>query len=169
MPDADAHFANDPDQFQFDAPEAAGFGGREYYERMHRKNALYHTRAGGSLGTILDRHDALVFSRNPFRKRHRGAHTKPPHLREDGGVALKVGNGNAGSSTYIALQMAAASGFLVIRLVGLDMNARKFDGAHGWTGFGKRQATTVAAWSNSQHHDRVWAAVPDDVRARVRV
>lgn len=172
FPAADAHFAQDGDQFAFDDPVAAGYGGRPYYEALDKRRTVYHTGAWPNFGVKLDRNDQVVFGRHPFRKRHRGAHTDPPTIQEDGGVALKVDpSGSAGSSTYIALQIAAAMAFDVFWLVGLDMGAdpRKFDGANGFTGVGKKVPTTVGAWSNSQRHDHLWSRVPRDVRDRVRV
>lgn len=166
--DADAHFSNDDDQFQFNNPTAAGFGGAAYYQALAERGGLFHT-GGATIGRRLHRHDALIFSRHPFRKRHHGAHTKPPALREDGGVALKIGPGYSGSSAYVVLQMVAAAGFERVWFVGLDMGKLKFDGAHGWTAFGKRTPTTVGAWSNSDKHDAVWAKVPADVKERCRV
>lgn len=171
VPDADAHFSNDGDQFDFEKPTAAGFGGRDYYARLHDARAVFHTGAWPNFGVQLDRHDAVVFGRHPFRRRHRGAAVPPP-LRADGGVALKVDPaGSAGSSAYIALQMAAALPFERIWFAGLDMGAGavKFDGAVGWAGRRKEVATTEGAWSNSEKHDNLWRQVPEDVLARVRV
>lgn len=171
VPDADAHFANDGDQFDFANPTAAGFGGRAYYETVAReRQGLYHSNAYSG-GYLLHRHDALVFSRHPYRKRAHGAHRPSVPLSEDGGFALKIGPGYAGSSAYVALQVVAALDFERIWFVGLDMGeaAKKFDGAQGWTAVGKRFPTNVGAWSNSVRHDAVWAKVPADVRARVRV
>lgn len=167
VPDVDAHFSSDVDQFDFDNPTAAGYGGRAFYDALEAVFHTGHYRAAN--GVLLHRHDALGFSRHPFRKRHHGAHTQPPHLREDGGVVLKPGPGQAGSSAYIALQMAAASGFERIWLAGLDMDDKKFDGAQGWTAFGKAVPTNQGAWSNSVRHDALWAKVPADVKAITRV
>lgn len=168
--EADAHYSADVDQYLFDNPEAAGFGGRAYYEGLDRRRAIFHSGGWENHGVRVDRHDAVIFGRHPFRKRHRGAHTLPPALREDGGVALKVDpSASAGSSAYIALQLAAASGFEVIWFVGLECGEKKFDGAHGYSDKRKRIPTTAGAWSNSLRHDALWRAVPDDVRARVRV
>jgi hypothetical protein len=49
------------------------------------------------------------------------------------------------------------------------MDDRKFDGAQGYTAFGKKVSTNTGAWSNSVSHDVLWAKVPADVKARVRV
>jgi hypothetical protein len=166
----DAHFAIDYDQYDFDNPEAAGYGGRDYYMALHKRRAAFHTGSWANFGTALDSHQALVFSRRPFQKRWRGAH--PPPLAEDGGVCLKPdASSGKGSIAYAALQLVFASGFDLAWMVGIDMgqNAKKFDGANGYTGFGKRVPTNVQAWSNSDHHDQVWRFVPDDVRSRVRV
>lgn len=166
----DAHLAWDFDQYDFDNPEAAGYGGRDYYMALHKRRAAYHTGSWANFGVQLDSHNSLVFSRRPFQRRWRGAHG--PALDLDGGVALKPDlSSGKGSVAYAALQLAAATGFDAIWMVGLDMGekAKKFDGANGYTGFGKRVPTNVGAWSNSDHHDQVWRFVPDDVKSKVRV
>lgn len=169
--DVDAHLAMDFDQYDFDNAMAAGYGGREYYEGLEARGRVYHTHAWPNRGVQLDRHDALVFSRRPFQWRHRGAHVPKPAIDHDGGVALHAGdNGETpGSSCYVALQMAAASGFERFWLVGLDMNAVKFEGAIGWAEKKKRTSTNSGAWSNSERHDSLWRHVPPDVKERVRV
>lgn len=168
VPDADAHFANDADQYDFDNPTAAGFGGRAYYHRLARARELYHPGTHGE-GILLHRHDELVFSRNPFRHRCHGAN-RSVKKSEDGGITLKIPpGGSAGSSAYVALQLVAAGPFERIWMVGFDMDALKFDGAKGYTGLGKKVPTDVQAWSNSVTHDKLWANVPADVLERVRV
>lgn len=171
VPDADAHFAMDHDQYDFDNQDAAGHGGRDYYMRLHKARAAYHPGTWGyeNFGIRLDRHDTLVFGRHPFRKRHRN-HADMPPLSEDGGFALKVNPAGAkGSSGYAAIQLAAATGFDRIWMVGFDQNAVKFDGAHGYDGLGKKVAVTVGAWSNSPGQEQLWRAIPPDVKERVRV
>lgn len=170
VPDADAHFAIDVDQYAFDDKNQAGFGGREYYMRHSVSRTAFHTGAWDGLGVRVDRHDALIFSRHPFRKRHRGAHHPKPALSADGGVALKVSQPDSfGSSAYIALQMAAACDFERIFFVGLDLAGGKFKGAIGYADKKKTIVTTEGAWSNSERHDRLWRHVPADVKARTRV
>ena len=169
FPDADAHFAHDADQYAFYEPTAAGFGGRDYYARLHDARAAFHNGSWPNFGVVVDRNDRVVFGRHPYRKAHRGAKVPPPPT-EDGGVALKVDPaGNAGSSGYIALQLAAAAGFERIWMVGFDMSAVKFPGAIGWLNRQKKEAVNEGAWSNSQGQDHLWKHVPADVLARVRV
>jgi hypothetical protein len=171
VPDADAHFAIDHDQYDFDNPEAAGHGGRDYYMRLHKARAAFHSGSWGleNFGVKLDRHDSLIFGRHPFKKRHRD-HKNIPPLSEDGGFSLRVNlAGGKGSSGYAALQLAAASEFERIWMVGFDQNDRKFDGAHGYDGFGKKTPVTVGAWSNSPGQEQLWKAIPRDVKERVRV
>lgn len=169
--DVDAHFSNDFDQFDFNNPAAAGYGGRAYYDDLDARRRVYHTGSWANRGAHLDRHNALVFSRRPFGWRHRGAHVPQPALEHDGGVALHAGdNGQSpGSSAYVALQMAAASGFERFWLVGLDMTPVKFEGAVGWGERTKKTTVTSGAWSNSVRHDYLWSRVPADVKDRVRV
>lgn len=156
FPTADAHVFIDATQYLLRAKDPVEHRENEcaaYYDRMAKEGLLFHFNAPGSPGHSLTRHDALSFSRHPFRHRHRGAGSPAPPLSEDGGVALKVENGSGGSTAYVALQIAAAMGFSRIWLVGLDMDAKKFTGER----------------SNSERHDRIWRYVPDDVKAKALV
>lgn len=169
--DVDAHIAADSDQLRFDDRNASGYGGRAYYEAHAARGTLIHMQQGPpwfGRGVRVDRHDELIFSRRPFERRHKDGCTPRPPLAEDGGVALKLGEG--GSTCYVALQCAAPH-FDVVWFVGLDMGAtaKKFDGAIGFTDRKKGTLTSTGAWSNSQQHDGLWRHVPADVRARVRV
>jgi hypothetical protein len=147
VPDADAHVAVDHDQFQI--PE-----GKAYYQMQSDRGTLFHLGSGGDLGRRLHRHDELVFSRHPFRKRHVGAKTPKPTLSEDGGVVLKVSSDSGGSSCYVALQIVAALPHIErIWFVGLDLTGGKFTGEK----------------SNSTKHDRLWRNVPHDIKARTTV
>lgn len=157
VPDADYHVAIDHDQFSLMKTDPVQ--GRQaeclaYYQRLAATGRLFHTGGGEKIGTKLDRHDALEFSRHPFRKRHRGAGSSVPPLNEDGGVALKVAHDSGGSTAYVALQIAAAlSDFERFWLVGIDMGAdnTKFTGQK----------------SNSEKHDRLWEKVPPDIKSKV--
>lgn len=147
VPDADWHVFIDYDQMQFD-------GAKPYYDIHAARGTLFHTGSAGERGRKLDRHDALKFSRHPFRKRHRGAHCPAPPLSEDGGVALKTDDVVGGSAAYVALQVCAAYPFERFWIVGLDMGqAGKFTGQR----------------SNAEKHDRLWRCVPPDVRDKLFV
>lgn len=152
--DVDAHVAVDQAQMVFSDPAFEGWGGKPYYEAVAAKRTLFHTGPDGKLGLRLDRHDAVVFGRHPFRRRHLDGCKPFPPLDEDGGVALKPGpETGPGSVGLIALQIAAHAGFRRIWLVGFDMSDTKFTGKS----------------SESSNHDRIWRRLPPDVLERVRV
>ena len=166
VPEANAHVF-------VDASQLAMADGHAYYQRHADQRTLYHLGAAGSNGVKMDRHDAVRFGRAPFSPRQRGADAPPPE--RNGGVALKAA-GCGGSAAYVALQVAAALGFVWYWLVGLDMghDNRKFAGAESGKGDGSSKHWLKPDEhghyrSNAQHHDKLWAQVPQDVRACTRV
>jgi hypothetical protein len=183
VPDAHAHVFVDIEQMQIP-------GCAPYYERMAKAGLLFHTGAGGTIGRKLDRHDYLVFGRNPFLKRFRGAarpapYTPPRATRFRGGnrpprpvQAVSPGPAQSRPPLHedggVALKAGHDTGgsatYVALQIVfAMGFERIWIVGLDGKPEDGSEAKKFTGQRSNCDSHDRLWKATPDDVRARLRV